>query len=65
MTDACQFREYVAAYVLDALEPDESVQLQEHLATCATCQDELAAVAWIPPLLPLVDAAEVERLDGA
>jgi len=65
MTDACQFREYVAAYVLDALEPDESVQLQEHLATCATCLDELAAVAWIPPLLPLVDAAEVERLDGA
>jgi hypothetical protein len=60
----CQFREYVAAYVLDALEPDESVQLQEHLAGCATCQGELAAVAWIPALLPLVDAAEVERLDG-
>lgn len=61
----CQFREYVAAYVLDALEPDESEQLLEHLADCTTCQDELAAVAWIPPLLPLVDATEVERLDGA
>jgi Putative zinc-finger len=61
----CDFREYVAAYVLDALEPDESARLQEHLATCAACQEELAAVAWIPPLLPLVDAAEVERLDGA
>jgi hypothetical protein len=60
----CQFREYVAAYVLDALEPDESTQLREHLAGCATCQGELAAVAWIPPLLPLVDAAEVERLHG-
>lgn len=65
MSDACQFREYVAAYVLDALEPDESAQLQEHLPTCAACQDELAAVGWIPPLLPLVDAAEVERLNGA
>jgi len=61
----CQFREYVAAYVLDALEPDESAQLQEHLIGCDACQDELAAVGWIPPLLPLVDAAEVERLDGA
>src|SRR5262249_31394998 len=29
------------------------------------CKDELAAVGGIPPLLPLVDAAEVERLDGA
>jgi hypothetical protein len=65
MSDACEFREYVAAYVLDALEPDESAQLREHLATCAICQDELAAVGWIPPLLPLVDAAEVERLDAA
>jgi hypothetical protein len=61
----CDFREYVAAYVLEALEPDESARLQEHLATCAACQEELTAVAWIPPLLPLVDAAQVERLDGA
>lgn len=61
---SCHFREYVAAYVLDALEPDESALLQEHLADCTACQDELAAVAWIPPLLPLVDAAEVERLEG-
>jgi hypothetical protein len=58
----CQLREYVAAYVLDALEPDESAVLQEHLADCAICQEELATVAWIPPLLPLVEADEVEHL---
>jgi putative zinc finger protein len=61
---SCQLREYVAAYVLDALEPDEAAMVHEHLDSCAACQDELAAVVWIPPLLPLVDAAEVERLDG-
>lgn len=61
----CQFREYVAAYVLDALEPDESALLQEHLADCTACQDELSAVAWIPPLLPLVDTAELERLEDS
>ena len=60
---SCELRVYVAAYVLDALEPDEVVMVREHLSTCDVCQAELTAVSWIPPLLPLVDVEAVERLD--
>lgn len=55
--------DYVAAYALDALEPDESARLGQHLDTCTMCQEELANLQWIAGLLPLVDAADVERLD--
>jgi len=34
----CELRDYVAAYVLAALEPDESAMLQTHLPTCEGCQ---------------------------
>jgi hypothetical protein len=61
---SCELREYVAAYVLDALEPDEATMLREHLTTCDVCQAELTTVAWIAPLLPLVEVEEVERLDA-
>ena len=30
------------AYALDALPPDEATEFQEHLAECATCQEEVA-----------------------
>jgi Putative zinc-finger len=60
---SCELREHVAAYVLDALEPDEAAMVREHLSTCDVCQAELTAVSWIPPLLPLVDVEAVERLD--
>ena len=61
----CEMRDYVAAYVLDALEPDESARLQRHLATCAICQAELANVEWIPKLLPLIELDDLERLESA
>lgn len=54
--------DYVAAYALDALEPDESARLRQHLDTCAACQEELSNLEWIAGLLPLVDAAEIEQL---
>jgi putative zinc finger protein len=61
----CEMCDYVAAYVLNALEPDESAQVQRHLATCEICQAELANVEWIPKLLPLVDPDDIEQLDDA
>ncbi|HEY7049986.1 MAG TPA: zf-HC2 domain-containing protein [Jatrophihabitantaceae bacterium] len=61
----CEMRDYLAAYVLDALEPDESARLEHHLATCDVCQAELAKVDWIPRLLPLVDLDDLERLERA
>ena len=33
-----------AAYALDALAPDEAREYEAHLATCAQCQEELAAL---------------------
>lgn len=59
----CELRDYVAAYVLDALEPDESTMLQSHLPTCETCQRELTSLDWIPQLLPLVPMQQIERFD--
>jgi putative zinc finger protein len=61
----CEMLDYVAAYVLDALEPDESARLQRHLATCDVCRAELANVEWIPKLLPLVELDDLERLEDA
>ncbi|MGF7235476.1 MAG: anti-sigma factor family protein [Frankia sp.] len=41
----------LGAYLLDALEPDERVAFERHLAGCLDCQAELADWAVIPPLL--------------
>jgi anti-sigma-K factor RskA len=43
----------VAAYVLGALEPDEARALQEHIATCAVCRDELVSLQGVADALPL------------
>jgi anti-sigma factor RsiW len=34
--------ELTAAYALDALDPDERVRYEEHLASCEACREELA-----------------------
>jgi len=39
------YNELTAAYALDALDPDESRAYEEHLAGCAICQDNLAALS--------------------
>ena len=42
-----------AAYALGALSPSEAETFREHLATCAICQDELAAFRAVADALPL------------
>ncbi len=37
--------ELLAGYVLDALDPEEHVQVRAHLATCTTCQAKAAELA--------------------
>jgi anti-sigma factor RsiW len=37
------FRENIPAYALGALDVEDAVALEDHLATCASCRDELAA----------------------
>ena len=42
--------------------PAERAQVDEHLATCAECREELAGLAGLPALLRRVPTAEAERL---
>ncbi|MFL5938558.1 MAG: anti-sigma factor domain-containing protein [Gaiellaceae bacterium] len=37
--------DYTAAYALDALDREESARYEEHLATCAECQEQLAQLS--------------------
>jgi len=53
---------WVGAYVLDALEPDETEALRTHIAGCSICQDEVVSLSWIPALLRSVDLEGIERL---
>jgi anti-sigma factor RsiW len=55
---------WLGAYVLDALEPDETEKVRQHLAGCAECWDEVARLSWIPPLLQAVDLADVEEISA-
>jgi hypothetical protein len=57
-------QEWIGAYVLDALEPDETEQVGLHIAGCTECQDEVVELAWIPPLLRTVSLEDIERLDA-
>ncbi len=59
----CRLQSWVGAYVLDALEPDESETLRQHIAECAICQDEVVGLAWIPTMLRAVAPDGVERID--
>jgi hypothetical protein len=60
----CDMQEWIGAYVLDALEPEENETVQQHIAGCSDCQDEVVNLAWIPPLLRTVSLEEVERIDA-
>ena len=58
----CDMQTWVGAYVLDALEPDETEALRTHIAGCSICQDEVVSLSWIPALLRSVDLEGIERL---
>lgn len=53
MTDCTHIRHDLGAYVLGGLEPMEEAAVREHLASCAECADEHAALAGLPRLLTL------------
>lgn len=59
----CGRREWIGAYVLDALEPEETEEIRKHIAQCVECQDEVVSLTWIPPLLRTVQVDDVERID--
>jgi hypothetical protein len=59
MNDGCgQRRIALGAYVLGALRPDESDEVEVHLAECAGCRDELARMVDMPAVLGRISRDE-------
>jgi len=56
-TDPYRFDD--AAYVLGALSPDERLEFEAHLLTCADCTARVREVETLPAVLADVDPAEV------
>ena len=49
--DCAQVRHELGVYVLGAIEPAERAQVDQHLAVCPRCREELAGLAGLPGLL--------------
>ena len=58
MTNCHETGPLLASYAFGALDPDEQVQVEHHLAQCPECRDALAALADLPALLDLAGNAE-------
>ncbi len=54
-----------AAYVLGALAPADRRDYEEHLRSCATCQESVQRIAGVPGLLALVDITAVDAEEPA
>jgi predicted anti-sigma-YlaC factor YlaD len=61
-TSCREIRHALGVYVLGAIDPADRAEVDEHLATCADCREELAGLAGLPALLRRVPQAEAERL---
>jgi hypothetical protein len=59
----CGRQTWVGAYVLDALEPEETLEVREHITGCPICQDEVVMLSWVPAMLHTLALEDVERLD--
>lgn len=60
---ACRdIRQLLGVYVVGAIEPAERTLVDDHLATCPDCREELAGLAGLPALLGRVPAEDAERL---
>jgi anti-sigma factor RsiW len=62
MAGCRDIRQALGVYVLGAIDPAERAQVDEHLATCPECREELASLAGLPALLRRVPVVEAERL---
>jgi Putative zinc-finger len=59
MTSTCRdLRPLLGAYVLGALEPEETELVREHVASCPACAAEHTRLAPLPGLLTLADGAQ-------
>ena len=62
MAGCREIRQALGVYVLGAIDPAERAQVDEHLATCPECREDLASLAGLPALLRKVPIVEAERL---
>jgi Putative zinc-finger len=60
-----EIRQALGVYVVGAIDPAERSVVDQHLATCRACRDELAGLAGLPALLGRVTLAEAERVPSA
>ncbi|MBO0774055.1 MAG: zf-HC2 domain-containing protein [Actinobacteria bacterium] len=61
--DECRdIRQALGVYVIGAIEPAERAQVDEHLAACPECREELTGLAGLPAFLHRVPVAEAQRL---
>jgi predicted anti-sigma-YlaC factor YlaD len=57
-----EIRQLLGVYIVGAIDPAERAVVDEHLADCPSCRDELAGLAGLPAMLSRVPAADFERL---
>jgi anti-sigma factor RsiW len=57
-----EIRQALGVYVLGAIDPAERAEVDEHLASCPGCREELATLAGLPAMLRKVPMVEAERL---
>ena len=62
MSSCREIRQALGVYVLGAIDPAERAQVDEHLASCPDCREELASLAGLPAMLRKVPMVEAERL---
>lgn len=57
-------RHLLGVYIVGAIEPHERSVVDEHLASCQSCRDELAGLAGLPAMLSRVPGTDVDRLES-
>jgi len=53
MSECARLRPGYGAFVLGGLEPEEFDEVEDHLASCSACREDVAELVDLPPLLEL------------
>lgn len=67
MTECQHVRQLLGVYVVGAIDPAERSVVDNHLASCPDCREELAGLAGLPALLgrvPFPEAEQITRFDS-
>ncbi|MFC9973792.1 anti-sigma factor family protein [Spirillospora sp. NPDC127200] len=62
MSGCAGIRSSLGVYVVGAIDSAERARVEEHLAGCPACRDELAAFAGLPALLGRVDEEQIREV---